>query len=214
MKSKFNFKKYFEDKNKKGKGKGKGDGKDRSRSSSIDKKKILCKYFVKGNCIMGKDCLFSYKKFRLLFRGFFVGKNDKLVCWMWIRGICDKGKDCKFYYDLKVFFKKGIFVLVDLGDDRLKFKVKFKSKFKAKFGVLVIDGEFFMDEFEDEGIVVFVKVREGGVKVFFDEEICEIMLNEAIYLVRDKWKVVEKKFLRSDIKRYDEKEFICYTRKE
>ena len=71
-----------------------------------------------------------------------------------------------------------------------------------------------MDESEDEGVAASAKAREGGAKVSFDEETCEIMLNEAIYSVRNKWKVVERKPLRPDIKRYDEKELTCYTRKE
>ena len=44
------LKKHPEDR----KGKGKGDGKDRGRSTSIDKKKIPRKFYVKGRCTQGK----------------------------------------------------------------------------------------------------------------------------------------------------------------
>ena len=60
-----NPKRHPEDK----KGKGKGDGKDRGRSTSVDKKKIPCKFFAKGKCNSGKGCPYSHKRTRTPSRG-------------------------------------------------------------------------------------------------------------------------------------------------
>ena len=40
-------------------------------------------------------------------------------------------------------------------------------------------------------------------KISFNEDIGEIILNEAVYSIRDVWKSVIKKSLRPDIKRYE-----------
>ena len=60
-----NPKRHPEDK----KGKGKGDGKDRGRSTSVDKKKIPCKFLAKGKCNSGKGCPYSHKRTRTPSRG-------------------------------------------------------------------------------------------------------------------------------------------------
>ena len=51
-------------------------------------------------------------------------------------------------------------------------------------------------------------------KISFNEDIGEIILNEAVYSIRDVWKPVIKKPLRPDIKRYETGEVTDHSHRE
>ena len=61
-----------------------------------------------------------------------------------------------------------------------------------------------MEESDDEGTSASVKVKDmKNRKTTFDDDISEIIFNEAVYSTRSEWKPVIKKPLRPDIKKYD-----------
>ena len=129
--------------------------KDRGRSTSVDKKKIPCKFFAKGKCNNGKGCPFRHKKLRTPSRGASLKGEGKVPCWHWIRGNCPKGKECKFYHDPKAAPKKGTFAAADSGEDKPKPKPKPKGKPRAP----AVGDSLILEESDDEGIAASVKIN-------------------------------------------------------
>ena len=120
--------------------------------------------------------------------------EGKVPRWNWIRGICPKGKDCKFYHDPKAAPKKGTSAAADSGDDEPKPKPKTKPKRKGKPSAPAVGDSFFLEESDDEGIAASVKMNHVKKRnISFMEDIGEIILNEAVYSIRDVWKSVIKK---------------------
>ena len=53
---------------------------DRGRSTSVDKRKISCKFYAKGNCTQGKGCPYSHKKSRTPSRSTSPKGEGKTAC--------------------------------------------------------------------------------------------------------------------------------------
>ena len=72
-----------------------------------------------------------------------------------------------------------------------------------------------MEESDDEGLAASVKMSiTKSKKISFNEDIGEIILNEAVYSIRDVWKSVIKKSMRPDIKRYETGEVTNHSHRE
>ena len=83
-------------------------------------------------------------------------------------------------------------------------KRKPKPKPKAKPGAPVVGDSSFLKESDGEGVAASVKVKNvKNRKVSSDDDIGEIIFNEAVYSTRNVWKPAIKKPLRPDIKKYD-----------
>ena len=166
--------------------------KDRERSTSVDKKKITCKFFAKGKGAQGKGCPYSHKKPRTPSRSSSPKGEGKIPCWNWTRENCPKGKERKFHHDPKAAPKNGTSAAADSGGDKPKPKPTPKPKPpKTKPGAPAVGDSFFLEESDDEGIAASVKmnvVKER--KISFNEDIGEIILNEAVYSTRNVWKPV------------------------
>ena len=132
-----------------------------------------------------------------------------------MRGNCPKGKECKFHHDPKAAPKKGTSAAADHEEDKAKPKPTLKPKPKGKPSAPAVGDSFFLEESDDEGIAASVKMNiSKGKEISFDEDACEIILNEAAYSIRNVWKPVVKKPLRPDIKRYETGEVTNYSHRE
>ena len=181
-------------------------------SASVDKKKIPCKFFAKGKCNDGKGCPFSHKRTRSPSRGASPKGEAKVPCWSWIRGNCPKGKECKFHHDPKAAPKKGTSAAADSGGDKPKPKPTPKPKPKGKPGAPAVGDSFVLEESDDEGSVKMNTSKKK--KVSIDDDIGDIILNEAVYFIRNSWKQVIKNPLRLDIKRYETREITDHSNRE
>ena len=90
-----------------------------------------------------------------------------------------------------------------------------QPKPKARPGVPAAGDLSFLEESDDEGIAASVKVKNmKSRKVSFDDDIGEIIFNEAVYSTRNVWKpVIKKPSLRPDIKKYDAWEATIQTQR-
>ena len=102
----------------------------------------------------------------------------------------------------------------DSGEDKPKPKPTPKPKPKGKPSAPAVRDLSFLEE-SDEGIAASVKMNTvKEKKVSFNDDVGDIILNEAVYSTRDIWKPVIRKPLRPDIKRYETKEVTDHSHRE
>jgi len=58
------------------------------RDASKEQSKEICKFFLKGHCMKGKECVFRH-----------VRPEKAVVCKHWLRGLCKKGDACEFLHE-------------------------------------------------------------------------------------------------------------------
>ena len=107
----------------------------------------------------------------------------------------------RFHVGMAAPNKKSTSAAADSGDDKPKPKPTPRPKPKGKPSAPAVGDSFFLEESDDEGLAASVKMSiTKSKKISFNEDIGEIILNEAAYSIRDVWKSVIKK-LRPDITR-------------
>ncbi len=58
------------------------------RDATKEQSKEICKFFLKGHCMKGKECVFRH-----------VRPEKAVVCKHWLRGLCKKGEACEFLHE-------------------------------------------------------------------------------------------------------------------